>query len=215
MRLYKCISPILLIFLITGFCINTASLDTTNYGKNYVDSQNLRETDVLKRQIEDKIVVNESLSQLKTDGYKLVETAYKEIGNYGGEKYWSWYGFKSYAPWCCCFVSWCADQCGFIESGVIPKFSSVGYGLSWFINNNQWLWGYEEPLPGMIVFFDFTNGELENAKDGMPDHVGIVKCVKDGYVYCIEGNYNNSCQETKYLIGHYNIFGYGVPNYQK
>ena len=28
--------------------------------------------------------------------------------------YWSWYGFESRVEWCACFVSWCADQCGYI-----------------------------------------------------------------------------------------------------
>lgn len=45
----------------------------------------------------------------------------------------SWYGFSSREEWCACFVSWCAKQCGYIESGVIPKFSlcwMVPHGLT-------------------------------------------------------------------------------------
>ena len=57
------------------------------------------------------------------------------------------------------------------------------------------------------------NAELDEIRDGIPDHVGIVKDVKDGYVYCIEGNYRNTCKETKYAIGHKNILGYGTPKY--
>lgn len=216
MRLYRYISPILLILLVTGFCINEDSLSINDYGNNEIREENLNIADQLKKQLDDRIMIyNDSISKISEDGYKLVQTAYKEIGNVGGEKYWSWYGFKSYVSWCCCFVSWCADQCGFIESGVIPKFSSVSGGLTWFANNGQWIWGYEEPSPGMIIFFDFANRDLENIRDGIPDHVGIVKCVKDNYVYCIEGNYNNTCQETKYRIGDYNIYGYGVPIYGK
>ena len=59
-----------------------------------------------------------------------VWVALTQEGN-GGDPYWSWYGFSSRVEWCACFVSWCADQCGYIESGVIPKFFSVfsRYGM--------------------------------------------------------------------------------------
>ena len=213
MRVYKYIIPILLMFLVTGFCLKK---DNTVIDKgNYIQC-NYDDVGQLKKEIDKKIsIYDEVISTLSEDGYKLVQTAYKEIGNVGGQKYWSWFGFKSYAPWCCCFVSWCADQCGFIDSGVMPKFSSVGAGERAFRNNRQWLWGYEQPSPGMIIFFDYTNKNLENIRDGSPDHVGIVKCVKDGYIYCIEGNYNNTCQETIYVIGDYNIYGYGVPEFNK
>ena len=215
MRVYKYIIPILLIFLVTGFCLkkDNTVINNTNINYMHIDYDNVGK---LKKEIDKKIsIYDEVISTLSEDGYKLVQTAYKEIGNVGGQKYWSWFGFKSYAPWCCCFVSWCADQCGFIDSGVMPKFSSVGAGERAFRNNGQWLWGYEQPSPGMIIFFDYTNKNLENIRDGSPDHVGIVKCVKDGYIYCIEGNYNNTCQETRYVIGDYNIYGYGVPEFNK
>ena len=40
--------------------------------------------------------------------------------NRGGYKYKNWYGMN--ADWCAMFVSWCADQCGYIRSReVIPK----------------------------------------------------------------------------------------------
>ena len=31
-------------------------------------------------------------------------------------KYWSWYGFEAGVEWCACFVSWCANECGYIDS---------------------------------------------------------------------------------------------------
>lgn len=52
----------------------------------------------------------------------IVQVALTQEGN-GGDTYWSWYGFDSRVEWCACFVSWCAEQCGYLESGVIPKFS--------------------------------------------------------------------------------------------
>ena len=38
----------------------------------------------------------------------IVEVARSQIGNVGGEPYWSWYGFTERVDWCACFVSWCA-----------------------------------------------------------------------------------------------------------
>ena len=54
---------------------------------------------------------------------QIISVAKAEIGNEGGKKFWSWYGFDSHVSWCACFVSWCGDRCGFIQSGVMPKFS--------------------------------------------------------------------------------------------
>lgn len=40
---------------------------------------------------------------------QIVQVALTQVGNVGGEPYWSWYGFGSRVEWCACFVSWCAD----------------------------------------------------------------------------------------------------------
>lgn len=41
----------------------------------------------------------------------IVEVARSQIGNVGGQPYWSWYGFYARVEWCACFVSWCANEC--------------------------------------------------------------------------------------------------------
>ncbi len=50
--------------------------------------------------------------------------------NAGGQPYWSWYGFNGRVEWCACFGVWCADQCGYLESGIIPKFSLCSDGVN-------------------------------------------------------------------------------------
>ena len=60
----------------------------------------------------------------------IVEVAASQIGNVGGEPYWRWYGYTERVEWCACFVSWCANQCGYIDAGIIPKFSSCEWGVS-------------------------------------------------------------------------------------
>lgn len=69
----------------------------------------------------------------------IVAVASSQIDNVGGEPFWSWYGFNERVEWCACFVSWCANQCGYIESGIIPKFSSCqSEGVAWFKACNLW-----------------------------------------------------------------------------
>ena len=143
----------------------------------------------------------------------IVEVAASQLGNVGGEPYWSWYGFESRVSWCACFVSWCADQCGYIDAGIIPKFSGCVTGVNWFRGQNRWLDGSAEPNPGMIIFFDWDNKGGSGPQDGLADHVGIVQRVENGIVYTIEGNSGDSCRQNQYPVGHYEILGYGVIAY--
>ena len=99
---------------------------------------------------------------------KITQVAAQQIGNQGGKKFWNWYGFNNRVEWCACYVSWCADQCGYIKEGIIPKFSAVSDGISWFKNRNQWQKPGYRPMPGDIIFFDWEG-------DGGCDHVGIVE----------------------------------------
>lgn len=145
---------------------------------------------------------------------QIVAVAESQIGNVGGQPYWSWYGFNSRVAWCACFVSWCANECGYIDAGVIPKFAGCVWGVEWFQDRGQWADGTATPVPGMIIFFDWDSPDGESGpQDGLSDHVGIVQKVEDGYVYTIEGNTGDSCAQRKYRIGYYEILGYGIPAY--
>ena len=68
-----------------------------------------------------------------------VVIAQEQVGNVGGEIYWKWYGFDERVSWCACFVSWCADQCGLIENGVVPRYSACNDGINWYKSNNRWV----------------------------------------------------------------------------
>ena len=140
----------------------------------------------------------------------IVTVALSQVGNIGGGPYWSWYGFGSRVEWCACFVSWCADQCGYIGTGVCPKFSGCGNGVQWFQERGQWLDGSAKPVPGMVIFFDWDNKGGSGPQDGEADHVGIVECVRDGAVYTIEGNSNDFCRRNSYAVGSRQILGYGI-----
>ena len=137
-----------------------------------------------------------------TDG-QIIAVARSQIGNVGGQPYWSWYGYANRVAWCACFVSWCANECGYIEAGIIPKFASCANGVQWFKSHGQWADASIEPAPGMLIFFDWN-------RDGHSDHVGIVEKCENGIVHTIEGNTSDSCRERSYAVGHYQIMGYGV-----
>ena len=136
----------------------------------------------------------------------IVAVAETQLGNVGGEPYWRWYGFDSRVEWCACFVSWCADQCGYIDSGLVPKFAKCSVGAKWFQNQGRFLDGSSVPVAGSIIFFDWGD-------DGSVNHVGIVKKVEKGTVYTIEGNSGNRCRERSYVIGDNRIYGYGMLVY--
>ena len=70
---------------------------------------------------------------------QIVTVALSLVGNVGGQPYWSWYGFNSRVEWCACFVSWCANECGYIDAGVIPKYAGCVNGVQWFKDRGQWL----------------------------------------------------------------------------
>ena len=136
----------------------------------------------------------------------IVEVALTQLGNEGGQPYWSWYGFEGRVEWCACFVSWCADQCGYIESGLIPKFAGCVDGSNWFKGNGQWQDRSYEPQAGDIIFFDWEG-------DGETDHVGIVEKCENGVVYTVEGNSGDACRQRSYPVGSSVIYGYGLPAY--
>ena len=138
----------------------------------------------------------------------IVQVAKQQIGNVGGQPYWSWYGFSSRVEWCACFVSWCADQCGYIDAGIIPKFANCqNEGVAWFKTVGLWKDVGYVPKSGDIIFFDWEN-------DGISDHVGIVEKTESSTIYTIEGNTSNDvCKQNKYNIDSSDILGYGTPAY--
>ena len=136
----------------------------------------------------------------------IVEVAASQIGNVGGQPYWSWYGFSGRVEWCACFVSWCANECGYIDAGAVPKFAACSAGVQWFESAGLWRDRGHEPRPGDIVFFDWGG-------DGGADHVGIVESCDGSTVHTIEGNTSDSCARRSYRVGSASILGYGTPLY--
>lgn len=149
---------------------------------------------------------------------QIVEAAQNELNDadktVGGYRYKNWYGMD--ANWCAMFVSYCADKCGFIEKGIMPKTASVAASRQWYINNNL----YHDAASGYVP----KAGDIIIFGNGM-SHTGIVT----GYnpetkkLTTIEGNSGRSSttpyhkgshvKEHTYSITYSKIAGYGTPQY--
>ena len=136
----------------------------------------------------------------------IVEVAQSQIGNEGGLLYCEWYGYPYRVEWCAIFVSWCADQCGYLDAGVLPKMEGVRPYVEWFRERGQWQDRYYEPMAGDIIFLDWES-------DGLADHVGIVDRVEDNIIYTVEGNADDRCVQKKYTLRNPPVYGFGQPYY--
>ena len=134
----------------------------------------------------------------------VVDIAKSQVGNVGGQPYWSWYGFNSRVEWCACFVSWCYGQMGLSE----PRFSACqSQGIPWFQSHGQWGGrDYANIAPGDAIFFDWD-------LDGSADHVGIVVGTDGSRVYTVEGNSGDACKIKSYSLDYQCIKGYGLMNW--
>ena len=134
----------------------------------------------------------------------VVDRAKSQVGNVGGQPYWSWYGFNSRVEWCACFVSWCYNQAGKSE----PRFAGCqSQGVPWFQSRGQWgARGYENIAPGDAIFFDWDG-------DGSADHVGLVIGTDGERVYTVEGNSGDACKIKSYPVNYGCIKGYGLMNW--
>ena len=134
----------------------------------------------------------------------IVEVARAQLGNVGGDKFWRWYGFTGHVHWCACFVSWCADQCGYTKAGIIPSYAVCADGASWFKEHHRWASRGYTPKPGDIIFYDWDS-------DGHMDHTGIVESCDGRTINTIEGNVSNVCRRQAHPVGSGQIAGFGVP----
>ena len=159
---------------------------------------------------------DENFNTSQIPNSEIILVAKAQIGNEGGDKFWKWYGFTEHVHWCACYVSWCANECGYIDKGIIPKFSGCVNGIEWFKEKNLWQDRGESyyPIIGDIIFFDWYD---ENGnQDGVSDHVGIVTRtdITNRTIYTIEGNTSNKCAERMYSFDDVQVMGYGTPKYQ-
>ncbi|MBR0342891.1 MAG: CHAP domain-containing protein [Oscillospiraceae bacterium] len=136
----------------------------------------------------------------------IVRAAEKEIGNVGGEKFWRWYGFSYHVHWCACFTSYIAAECGCIKAGICPRSAGVDDWIDFYKEQHRWAGNKYIPHSGDFIIFEWDG-------DGVADHIGIVESCDGKTVTTIEGNSRDICRRKTYPVGHWQIYGYGLPAY--
>ena len=140
-------------------------------------------------------------------GQRIVQIALQEEGNTSGAKYWNYVmggGFSNgdATPWCACFVSWCANEAGLIEDGIVPKSASVATYRRFYTEKGRFHSSTDYiPQAGDFIVF------------GSDEHIGIVQYVENGRVVTIEGNTSDAVHSRSYSIGSSYITGYCSPEY--
>lgn len=138
-------------------------------------------------------------------GTRIVEVALQEYGEYaangivGGSKYQRWLFDGADEPWCAAFVSWCADQCGMLESGTVPRSGSVAEFLEYYRSDPSKGKVYPAasyaPVPG-----DFAVWQKSEVESSLYDsHIGIVERTDgSGTVRTVEGNCGDAVMKMAY-----------------
>ncbi len=113
--------------------------------------------------------------------------------------------------WCAAFVSAAAIECGLTE--IIPTECGCQRHIALFQNLGRWVESDNAiPLPGDLIFYDW-DAEFFGDSTGWSDHVGIVVGTKWPFVKVIEGNRDDQVSYRILPLGHYQIRGYGKPDY--
>ncbi|MCH5317674.1 MAG: fibronectin type III domain-containing protein [Eubacterium sp.] len=136
----------------------------------------------------------------------MIEVAKKELGYTGGKKYWSWAGYTSRVPWCNIFVTWCADQLGYYESGRMPLIQWPKDSVVWFKDRGLFKNSSYIPKPGDLIYF-------VRYDETQPYHIGMVEKYENNTVYCIEGNSKDVVKRISYPHDSKKIYGYATPDY--
>lgn len=201
--------------LLSGINIHSETKDA--YVNRKITAENADEIGSLKSDLDNYVEIKgeDSPYNVKNDNYKIIEVAYKEIGNVGGEKYWRFFGKSEHSNWCAMFVSWCAYQAGYIDAGIMPLIASTRQMEEWYKLRDLWYEPDTRPEPGMIIHFDFSTILDYSYQDGISDHVGIVVKADEENVYIIEGNYNDECVYNVYPLDYEYILGYSKGDFKK
>ena len=195
--------------------INIHSETKNAYVSREITADNAGDIGTLKADLDNYVETktDDSPYNVGNVNYKIVEVAYKEIGNIGGEKYWRFFGKSEHSNWCAMFVSWCAYQVGYIDAGIMPMLGSTREMEQWFKDRDLWYDADIVPEPGMIIHFDYSTILDYSHQDGVSDHVGIVVRADEENVYIIEGNYNDECVYNIYPLDFEYILGYSKGDF--
>lgn len=130
--------------------INSKSMNEISTEYKFNDKQKLLATELLNEKYSN--LWKNLIYGVEEGNVNMVDIALSQVGKIGGKPYWSWYGFSSRVEWCAVFVSWVENQVGYIEKGIIPKFSVCETGANRFKVQGRWKNNTYIPKPGDIIF---------------------------------------------------------------
>lgn len=150
-------------------------------------------------------------SDTTSDREAFLNVARSQLGNVGGEAYLSrlGIGYEMRLDWSTCFVSYCANQCGYVAAGKLPD--------EWWAPNLQEFLVLRgcfrlpllyRPAPGDVVLFD--RADASGSRDGWVDAAGIVESVNGNDICVIAGDASNVCRRNHYNLSSPDIVGYGT-----
>ena len=114
--------------------------------------------------------------------------------------------------WCATFGSCVAIQRGLTD--IIPTECSCERQIELWKSIGRW----EEndnylPLPGDYIYYDWDQLPKPGNCTGWSDHVGIVVGTAGPFIKVIEGNKDDTVAYRIIFKGHYQIRGFGLPDY--
>lgn len=122
----------------------------------------------------------------------IVQTALSQVGTtetpVNQVMYNDWYyghhvGGIDY-PWCAAFVSWCADQNGYIAAGIVPKSASCSGYRDFYSARGEFHLASSGYVPKAGDFVLFSSGSYPRGGA----HIGIVISCDGSRIYTVEGN---------------------------
>ncbi len=124
---------------------------------------------------------------------QMIEVALGELGhdNRIDNRYGSVTGMSTDQPWCCSFISWCAKQCGFLESGLYRNTASCRNMSDYLINTN----GFQRYMFNEITQFGGSDysvvpGDIYifyNPSEGGCSHIALIAEVTNDSFTTVEG----------------------------
>ena len=90
-------------------------------------------------------------------------------------------------PWCAAFVSWCADQNGYIAAGIVPKSASCSGYRDFYSARGEFHLASSGYVPKAGDFVLFSSGSYPQGGA----HIGIVISCDGSRIYTVEGNTSN------------------------
>jgi len=215
-------------------CIDNANKESINFYQQIKDEEEKLKSETNNHTNKNNTTNNAaSGTTYQKLAKEMVNLASKEVGTKEGSNSSNKYGKElglNNQPWCAIFVTWVAKNTNadginlyndvITKNSNISNFGSTTSNLLHFYNQKNLDFHYSKhyggsytPKAGDYIFFDWDNEWNKILKQSdvikAAEHTGMVKEVKNGKVYTIEGNKDNQVKEASYDLNSKSIMGYG------